>query len=141
MPAIKNKQILLASRPTGEPSAANFNIVESEMREPAEGEILLKTLWLSLDPYMRGRMSAAKSYAKPVEVGELMVGGTVSEVVASKHKDYKPGDVVLSYDGWQQYALSKGVGLRKLDPKQAPVQVALSAVSYTHLTLPTILRV
>ena len=95
---------------------------------------MLKTLWLSLDPYMRGRMSAAKSYAKPVEPGEVMVGGTVSEVVASKHKDYKPGDVVLSYDGWQQYALSKGMGLRKLDPKQAPVQTALGVLGMPGMT-------
>jgi hypothetical protein len=134
MPAVKNKQILLASRPVGEPSPANFKSAESELREPGEGEILLKTLWLSLDPYMRGRMSAAKSYAKPVEPGEMMVGGTVSEVAASKHKDYKPGDVVLSYDGWQQYALSKGMGLRKLDPKQAPVQTALGVLGMPGMT-------
>src|ERR1700681_2480539 len=134
MPAVKNKQILLASRPVGEPSPANFKVAESELREPGEGEILLKTLWLSLDPYMRGRMSAAKSYAKPVEPGEVMVGGTVSEVAASKHKDYKPGDVVLSYDGWQQYALSKGMGLRKLDAKQAPVQTALGVLGMPGMT-------
>jgi NADPH-dependent curcumin reductase CurA len=134
MPAVKNKQILLASRPAGEPSPANFKVAESEPGEPGEGEILLKTLWLSLDPYMRGRMSAAKSYAKPVEPGEVMVGGTVSEVAASKHKDYKPGDVVLSYDGWQQYALSKGMGLRKLDPKQAPVQTALGVLGMPGMT-------
>jgi len=79
-------------------------------------------------------MSAAKSYAKPVEVGEVMVGATVSEVVASKHKDYRPGDIGLSYDGWQQYALSKGVGLRKLDPKQAPVQTALGVLGMPSMT-------
>src|SRR5229473_126588 len=134
MPAVKNKQILLASRPTGEPNPANFKSGESELREPGEGEMLLKTLWLSLDPYMRGRMNAAKSYAKPVEPGEVMVGGTVSEVAASKHKDYKPGDVVLSYDGWQQYALSKGMGLRKLDAKQAPVQTALGVLGMPGMT-------
>ena len=85
MPAVKSKQIVLASRPEGEPTPAHFKLAESEVREPGEGEILLKTLWLSLDPYMRGRMSAAKSYAKPVEPGEVMVGGTVAEVAASKH--------------------------------------------------------
>ena len=115
MPTVKSRQITLASRPEGEPKPANFKVVETEVREPAEGEMLLKTQWLSLDPYMRGRMSAAKSYAKPVEVGEVMVGGTVAEVVASKNKDYKPGDIVLSYDGWREYALSKGAGVRKLD--------------------------
>ena len=134
MPAVNSKQIVLASRPEGEPSPANFKLAESEVREPGEGEILLKTLWLSLDPYMRGRMSAAKSYAKPVEPGEVMVGGTVAEVAASKHKDYKPGDVVLSYDGWRQYALSKGAGLRKLDPKQAPVETALGVLGMPGMT-------
>ena len=134
MPAVKNKQILLASRPEGEPKPANFKSAESELREPGDGEMLLKTLWLSLDPYMRGRMSATKSYAKPVEPGEVMVGGTVSEVATSKHKDYKPGDVVLSYDGWQQYALSKGMGLRKLDAKQAPVQTALGVLGMPGMT-------
>src|SRR6202049_5197965 len=99
MPALKNKQILLASRPEGEPKTGNFKSADSELREPGEGEMLLKTLWLSLDPYMRGRMSAAKSYAKPVEPGEPMVGGTVSEVVASKHPDFKPGDIVLGSAG------------------------------------------
>jgi len=95
---------------------------------------LLKTLWLSLDPYMRGRMSAAKSYAKPVEPGEVMVGGTVSEVITSNHKDFKPGDIVLSYAGWQEYALSKGEGLVKLDPKKAPVQTALGVLGMPGMT-------
>ena len=134
MPAIKSKQILLATRPEGEPKPINFQIAENEVPEPREGEILLKTIWLSLDPYMRGRMSAAKSYAKPVEPGEVMVGGTVAEVVVSKHKDFKPGDIVLSYDGWRDYALSKGAGLRKLDPEQAPVQTALGVLGMPGMT-------
>src|SRR5262245_29826823 len=134
MPAVKSRQITLASRPEGEPKSANFRLVETEVREPSEGELLLKTLWLSLDPYMRGRMSAAKSYAKPVEVGEVMVGGTVAEVVASKNNDYKPGDIVLSYDGWREYALSKGAGVRKLDAKAAPVQVALGVLGMPGMT-------
>src|ERR1700686_464131 len=103
------RQILLKSRPEGAPSLDNFELTERPTPEPGEGEMLMRILYLSLDPYMRGRMSAAKSYAKPVDIGQVMVGGTVSEVVASKHKDYKPGDIVLSYDGWQQYALSKGM--------------------------------
>jgi len=134
MSTAKNKQVLLASRPEGEPKPGNFKLNEAEVRGPGEGEILLKTLWLSLDPYMRGRMSAAKSYAKPVEPGEVMVGGTVSEVVASNHKDFKPGDIALSYVGWQEYAISNGVGLIKLDPKQAPVQTALGVLGMPGMT-------
>src|SRR5712691_9033297 len=132
--AAKNRKITLAARPEGEPKPEHFRLVEEAVAEPGDGQLLLKTLWLSIDPYMRGRMSAARSYAKPVEVGEVMVGGTVSEVAASKNKDYKPGDIVLSYDGWQQYALSKGVGLRKLDPKQAPVQTALGVLGMPGMT-------
>jgi NADPH-dependent curcumin reductase CurA len=96
--------------------------------------VLLRTLWLSLDPYMRGRMSAAKSYAKPVEVGEVMVGGTVSEVVESKHKDLKRGDIVSSYAGWQDFAVSNGSGLMKLDPKAAPISTALGVLGMPGMT-------
>ncbi len=110
MPNRTNRQIVLASRPE------------------------LRTLWLSLDPYMRGRMSAARSYAKPVEVGEPMVGGTVNEVVASKHPDFKPGDVVLGYAGWQDYAVSDGAGLRKLDARRAPVSTALGVLGMPGMT-------
>jgi NADPH-dependent curcumin reductase CurA len=88
--------------------------------EPGEGEVLVRTLWLSLDPYMRGRMSAAKSYAKSVEIGATMVGGTVGEIVASKNPKFAVGDIVLGAGGWQDYALSNGNGLRKLDPVAAP---------------------
>ncbi len=101
---MKNRKIELASRPEGEPKPSDFRLAESEAPAPKDGELLLRTLWLSLDPYMRGRMSAAKSYVKPVEIGETMVGGTVSEVVESKHKDFKKGDIVSSLAGWQDYA-------------------------------------
>src|ERR1700722_729924 len=115
MAATVTRQILLKSRPEGAPSASNFELVQGPVPEPAEGEVLLRTRYLSLDPYMRGRMSAAKSYAKPVDVGGVMEAGTVSEVVKSKHAGFAPGDVVLSYGGWQEYAISDGTGLRKLD--------------------------
>lgn len=134
MPSVRNKQILLAARPSGEPKPEHFKTVETETREPGEGEVLLKTLWLSLDPYMRGRMNAAKSYAKPVEPGEVMVGGTVNEVAASKHQGFKPGDIVFSSTGWQEYALSDGKGLVKLDPKNAPVQTALGVLGMPGMT-------
>src|ERR1700745_1894635 len=116
-----NRQILLAARPEAAPGPQHFRLAETPVPQPADGQVLLKTLWLSLDPYMRGRMSAARCYAEPVEIGEVMEGGTVSRVEASRHKDFAPGDVVLARAGWQEYALSDGAGLRKLDPKRAPL--------------------
>ena len=110
-----NRQILLKSRPEGEPSLDNFELTERPVPEPGEGEMLMRILYLSLDPYMRGRMSAAKSYAKPVDIGQPMVGGTVGEIVKSRNPKYAVGDIVLGYGGWQEYALSNGAGLRKLD--------------------------
>jgi NADPH-dependent curcumin reductase CurA len=130
----KNRKIVLASRPDGEPQPEHFKLIESEVPEPGEGQVLLKTLWLSLDPYMRGRMSAARSYAKPVEVGDVMVGGTVSEVVTSHNSGFKPGEIVLSYVGWQEYALSDGNGLIKLDPKRAPITTALGVLGMPGMT-------
>src|SRR6266700_478392 len=134
MPTRTNRRIVLASRPEGAPKASNFRLEQSPPPEPRDGQVLLRTLWLSLDPYMRGRMSAARSYAKPVEVGEPMVGGTVNEVVASKHPDFKPGDVVLGYAGWQDYAVSDGAGLRKLDARRAPVSTALGVLGMPGMT-------
>ncbi len=134
MPNRTNRQIVLASRPEGAPQPSNFRLEQSPAPEPRDGQVLLRTLWLSLDPYMRGRMSAARSYAKPVEVGEPMVGGTVNEVVASKHPDFKRGDVVLGYAGWQDYAVSDGAGLRKLDARRAPVSTALGVLGMPGMT-------
>ena len=129
-----NRQILLKRRPEGAPSLDNFELTESPVREPGEGEVLTRTLYLSLDPYMRGRMSAAKSYAKPAEVGQPMVGGTVGEIVASRNPKYAVGDIVLGYGGWQEYALSTGAGLRKLDPAVAPVSTALGVLGMPGMT-------
>jgi NADPH-dependent curcumin reductase CurA len=134
MPNPVNRRIVLAARPDGAPRQANFRLDEAPVPEPHEGQILLRTLWLSLDPYMRGRMSAGRSYAKPVDVGEAMVGGTVSEVAASKHPGFTPGDVVLSYAGWQDYAVSDGTGLRKLDAKAAPLSTALGVLGMPGMT-------
>jgi NADPH-dependent curcumin reductase len=129
-----NRQILLKSRPEGAPGLDNFELVERPIPEPGEGELLMRTLYLSLDPYMRGRMSAAKSYAKPAEVGQPMVGGTVGEVVRSRHPQYAAGDTVLGFGGWQQYATSNGAGLRKLDPKAAPLSTALGVLGMPGMT-------
>ena len=109
-----NRSIVLNSRPVGAPIADNFRLKESPLPVPAAGQILLRNLYLSLDPYMRGRMSDAPSYAPPVALGEVMIGGTVSRVEVSRHPDYQAGELVLSYAGWQDYALSDGSGLTRL---------------------------
>lgn len=110
----QNRQWVLASRPHGAPTVENFRLEKSSVPQPEEGQLLLRTIYLSLDPYMRGRMSDAPSYSPPVEIGAVMVGGTVSRVEQSQHPDYPVGEWVLSYSGWQDYALSDGTGLVKL---------------------------
>jgi NADPH-dependent curcumin reductase len=129
-----NRQIVLKSRPQGAPSLDNFELVQGALPELGDGDVLMHTRYLSLDPYMRGRMSAAKSYAKPVEIGEPMVGGAVGEVVESRNARFAVGDIVLGYGGWQDYALSSGVGLRKLDPAAAPVTTALGVLGMPGMT-------
>ncbi|MDK9604790.1 NADP-dependent oxidoreductase [Lelliottia wanjuensis] len=109
-----NRRLVLASRPHGAPVADNFRLEEQPIPTPAEGQLLLRTVWLSLDPYMRGRMSDAPSYSPPVEIGAVMVGGTVSRVEQSNHPKFKAGEWVLGYSGWQEYELSGGTGLVKL---------------------------
>ena len=118
-----NKRIILHSRPIGMPSTANFSLEEGRVPMPNDNQVLLRTLYLSLDPYMRGRMSAAESYAAPVALNDVMVGGTVSIVVASLNVNYQTGDLVISLNGWQEYALSDGNDLYKLSNvriQQAP---------------------
>lgn len=132
--ADQNKRVLLLSRPVGSPSTDNFSIENAPVPEPSEGEVLLKILYLSLDPYMRGRMSAAKSYAKPVGIGDVMEGGTVAKVVRSRHPGFTEGDIVLSHSGWQSFALSDGRGLRKLDATRAPVSTALGVLGMPGFT-------
>ena len=134
MPDVQNQQILLASRPTGMPTPENFRIVQTPVPEPADGQLLLEILYLSLDPYMRGRMDDAKSYARPVDIGAVMEGGTVARVIRSRHSEYAPGDIVLSHSGWQRYALSDGENLRKLDPALAPISTALGVLGMPGFT-------
>src|SRR6201995_3651912 len=102
------KRIVLASRPVGEPKPSDFRTEETAIPTPGEGQVLLRTIWLSLDPYMRGRMSDGPSYATPVPIGGVMEGGTVSEVIASHNPNFAKGDVVLSRAGWQTHAISDG---------------------------------
>ena len=127
-------RVLLASRPTGEPAESDFRIEQMPVPAPGAGEMLLRTLWLSLDPYMRGRMSDAPSYAKPVDVGQVMEGRTVSEVVSSNLDGYKPGDIVLSPSGWQTHAISQGKLARKIDPSIAPISTALGVLGMPGMT-------
>jgi len=109
-----NRRIVLASRPTGAPTADNFRLEEAAVPALQDGQLLLRAEWLSLDPYMRGRMSDAPSYAPPVEIDGVMTGGTVSRVAASRHPDFHEGDLVMAYTGWQEYAVSDGTGATRL---------------------------
>jgi NADPH-dependent curcumin reductase CurA len=129
-----NRQILLASRPSGFPTEANFNLVETTVPQPGDGQLLVRNHWLSLDPYMRGRMDAVKSYAKCVELGEVMTGGTVGEVVASRHPKFAAGDFVTGALGWQEYAVSDANAIRKVDPKQAPLSYHLGVLGMPGVT-------
>jgi NADPH-dependent curcumin reductase CurA len=134
MIADKNRQILLASRPRGEPALENFKLVETDVPEPGPGQMLLHTVYLSLDPYMRGRMNAGASYAKPVEVGEVMEGRSVCEVVKSNIPHYKPGDIVVAGSGWQEYSLSAAKGVQRVDPALGPISCALGVLGMPGLT-------
>jgi NADPH-dependent curcumin reductase CurA len=134
MTAGKNRQILLASRPRGEPTPDNFELIETDAPEPGPGQMLLRTIYLSLDPYMRGRMNAGPSYAKPVEVGEVMEGRAVCEAVKSNLPQHKLGDLVVAGTGWQEYALSDGNGVQKIDPTLHPISYALGVLGMPGLT-------
>ena len=128
------KRIVLASRPEGEPKASDFRLEEYTVPNPGAGEVLLRTIWLSLDPYMRGRMSEGPSYAQPVPIGGVMEAGTVSEVIASNNPNFANGDIVLSRAGWQTHALSDGKGLAKIDPKIAPISTAVGVLGMPGMT-------
>lgn len=129
-----NTQVLLRSRPEAMPVEENFEIVQRPRPRPAGGQVLCRTIYLSVDPYMRGRMSAAKSYAEPAKVGEPMVGGTVSQIVESKNPQFHEGEFVLGQDGWQAFAVSDGKNLRKLDPSEAPISWSLGVLGMPGLT-------
>lgn len=132
--ATMQRAIVLDSRPVGAPTPDNFRLRETSLPEPADGELLLRTLYLSLDPYMRGRMSEAKSYAEPMAIGDVMVGGTVSRVLVSRHPDFKEGDLVLGFSGWQDHALSDGTGLSKLDRDMQTPSLALGVLGMPGFT-------
>lgn len=134
MPQTTNRRIVLAARPKGEPNDSDFRLEETDVPVPAQGQVLLRTLYFSLDPYMRGRMNAGPSYAPPVEIGQVMEGGAVGQVVESKSPDWRPGDVVLSYTGWQEYAIADASAVRGIDSSLAPVSTALGVLGMPGLT-------
>ncbi|WP_149195718.1 NADP-dependent oxidoreductase [Luteimonas suaedae] len=135
MTATDNTRIVLASRPQGEPTSENFRVERAPLPQPEKGQVLLRNRWLSLDPYMRGRMNAGRSYVAPIEVDAVMEGGTISEVVESLHPDLQPGDLVLADGGWQTHAVADGESLRrKLDPDDVPVTTALGVYGMPGFT-------
>ena len=134
MQSITNKQLTLKSRPHGAPTLDNFAIKSVQMPELQQGEVLLRTIYLSLDPYMRGRMSDAKSYADPVEIGDVMVGATVCQIEQSNNDKFAKGDWVLAYTGWQEYAISNGEGLMPLGKEPNNPSYALGIMGMPGFT-------
>ncbi|MBH55301.1 MAG: NADP-dependent oxidoreductase [Opitutaceae bacterium] len=122
---IVNRKLVLASRPEGMVTEDNFRLEEETVRDIEDGEVLLKTLYLSVDPYMRGRMNDRKSYADPVQIGEVMTGEILTQVEQSNNESYQVGEIVAARLGWQAYAISDGRDLRRIDPSPAPISTAL----------------
>lgn len=130
----KNRQWLLAQRPAGAFDESAFRWNEAPIPTPGEGEVLVRNLWLSVDPYMRGRMREGKSYVPPVALGAVMTGGTVGEVIESRHPNFRPGDIVEDRLGWQDYGVSNGKAMRKVDPSLAPISTAVGILGMPGLT-------
>jgi len=132
--ATMNRQITLASRPSGFPKASDFHLAESPMLWPAHGQVLVQTIYLSVDPYMRGRMSDAESYARPLAIGEVMPAGAVGRVLESADPRFAIGGIVQGMLGWQEYAVVNGGDLRAIDESRAPIQTALGVLGMPGLT-------
>jgi NADPH-dependent curcumin reductase len=130
----RNRQVLLKRRPTGVPTTADFEIADGPVPDPREGEVLVRGIYLSLDPYMRGRISAARSYAKPVDVGAVMEGRVVGQVARSRDPGFREGDYALGGYGWQLYSAVSAKTLLKLDPAEAPLSTALGVLGMPGLT-------
>jgi NADPH-dependent curcumin reductase CurA len=129
-----NRRIVLASRPVGEPADENFRLEVAPVPEPGEGEFVVQIHYLSVDPYMRGRMNDTRSYTAPQKIDDVMTGGAVGKVIASKHANYAPGDIVQGQFGWQEYAVSNGAGARKVNPSIAPISTSLGVLGMPGLT-------
>jgi NADPH-dependent curcumin reductase CurA len=131
---MQNKEIRFASRPTGVPTPANFHIVDTEVPQLHDGEILVRTLYISVDPYLRGRMREGRSYVPPFEIGQVIVSGVVGEVLESRAPEFQAGDIVTGMLDWRLYNVAKAAELRKLDPRVAPVTTALGVLGMPGLT-------
>jgi len=129
-----NRQFKLAARPVGLPKESDFSLVDSPLPSPADGQVLVKSVYLSVDPYMRGRITGVRTYADPVNIGDVMQGGTVGQVVQSKASGFAPGDYVTGFWGWQEFASVDPKTLTKLDPKLAPVSTALGVLGMPGMT-------
>ena len=132
--AVDNRKVLLASRPQGAVTEQNFRIVDAPMPQPADGEVLVRNEWLSLDPYMRGRMSDAKSYVPPAQLDEVMVGQTVGEVVDSRNPRVSVGDKVLTQLGWQSHGIANGADVTKVDARHVPASYYLGVLGMPGFT-------
>lgn len=130
----RNRQWLLAARPKGQVEADHFRLVETQLDPPGEGKLLVRVHYLSLDPYMRGRMDESKSYAPSQPLDQVMIGATVGEVVESRHPGYRKGEMVVGSGGWQEYFVSDGKGLQKVDARALPASVYLGTVGMPGVT-------
>jgi len=128
------RRVVLVRRPPAEPAESDFRIEQVAMPQPERRQILVRNIYLSLDPYMRGRLRDAKSYAAPVEIGEVITGGTVGEVVKTNHPDYKVGDIVEDRLGWQEYGIGPSAAARKIDPALAPISTANGVLGMPGMT-------
>src|SRR2546421_12814020 len=131
--AEKNRRITLVARPSGFPQESDFALLEAEIGEPDTGEVLVRALWVSLDPYQRGRMSEARSYATPLELGDVITSQTLGEVVESRDPRFAPGELVLGQLGWQEYAVARAGTLQLVPEGLEPPSLALHVVGMTGL--------
>ena len=129
-----NRQITLVARPAGYPKASDFKLVETPIPTPEDGQVLVKTIYLSVDPYMRGRMNQRRSYAPNVQINEVMVGGVIARAIETKHTDFQVGDIVNANIGWQEYGVTQGDGLRKIDLSIAPISTGAGILGMPGLT-------
>jgi NADPH:quinone reductase len=129
-----SREFVLAARPVGMPKESDFSLVSVPIPALTDGRLLVRSMFLSIDPYMRGRMNGVRTYADPVNIGEVMVGGAVGQVLQSANQRFRPGDIVNGYWGWREFAVSDGAGLRKLDPNVAPPSTSLGVLGMPGMT-------
>lgn len=132
--SMENRSILLVSRPEGMPKPENFKLTTAAVPEIGTGEVLIRTIYLSVDPYMRGRMRGVKTYVDPFELGEVLTGGVIGKVIESNHEDFQPGDIVEGRLNWADHSVSDGANIRKIDPDLAPISTGIGVVGMPGLT-------